>query len=47
MPFEVVGEQVQEDVGADALLVPVEDRPHLEIDALAAAEGAFDRGKGL
>ena len=47
VPFEVIGEQAQEDVGADAILVPVEDGPHFEVDGLAAAEGAFDRREGL
>ena len=42
MPFEVIGQQAQEDVGADAILVPVVDGPYLEIDGLAAAKGAFD-----
>jgi hypothetical protein len=39
VPFEMVGEEAQEDMGPDALLVPVEDRPHFEVDGLAAAEG--------
>jgi hypothetical protein len=29
-------------MGADAILVPMVDRPHVEIDGFAAAKGAFD-----
>jgi hypothetical protein len=47
VPFEVVGEQAEKDVGADAVLVPVIDGPHFEIDGLAAAKGAFDGRQGF
>ena len=42
LPFDVVGEHAQEDVGADAVGEPMVDRPDLEIDGLQAAEGALD-----
>jgi hypothetical protein len=38
----VVGEQAQKNMGADAILVPMVDGPHVEIDGFAAAKGAFD-----
>src|SRR5271157_2222572 len=47
MPFDVIGEHAQEDVGAHSVLVPVTDRTDIEIDGLHAAEGAFDAGQIL
>jgi hypothetical protein len=35
-------EQAQKNMGADAILVPMVDGPHLEIDGFGAAKGAFD-----
>ena len=34
VPFDVVGEHAQTDVGAHARSGPMEDRPHLEVDSL-------------
>ena len=34
-------------MGADAILVPMVDRPHVEIDGFAAAKGAFDVRQGF
>jgi hypothetical protein len=34
-------------MGVDAVLVPVINRPHLDIDGFAAAKGVFDSGEGL
>ena len=45
LPFDVVGEHAQEDVGANAVGQPMVDRPHLEIDGLQAAEGALDESQ--
>ena len=36
MPFEVVGEQAQKNMGADAILVAMVDGPYVEIDRFAA-----------
>ena len=45
MPFEIVGEQAQKDMGADPRLGPMKHRPDREIDAFEAAKGAFDMGQ--
>jgi hypothetical protein len=43
----VVGEQAQKNIGADAILVPMVDGPHVEIDGFAAAKGVFDGRQGF
>jgi hypothetical protein len=45
MPFDMVGEHAQEDVGAHPLCGPVADRPDFEIDGFDRSEGAFDAGQ--
>src|SRR5215831_112975 len=47
MPFEIVSEQAQKDMGADPWRGPMKDRPDREIDALEAAKGPFDMGQAL
>ena len=47
VPFEVVGEQAEEGVGADAVFAAVADRADLELGALEGAEGAFGVGELL
>ena len=47
VPFEIVGEHAQEDMGADAIAGIVEDRPDFEIDRLGAAEGPLDMGQAF
>ena len=47
VPFEIVGEHAQEDMGAHAIRAPVEDRPDFEFDRLEAAEGALDPGEAF
>jgi len=47
VPFEVVGEHAQQDMGADAVGAAMVDGADLEIDGLMAAEGALDPGELL
>ena len=47
VPLDMVGEHAQEDVGAHARRRPMEDRTHMQIDGLEAAEGALDLGQAL
>src|SRR6516164_10511681 len=47
VPFEIVGEQAQKDMGADPRLGPMKHRPDCEIDAFEAAKGMFDMGQAL
>jgi hypothetical protein len=41
VPLDVVGEHVQEDVGAHARLEPMVDRPDLQVHRLEGAKSAF------
>ena len=47
MPFDVIGEHAEEDMGAHAVCRPVSDRPDVEIDGFQGPEGAFDTGEIL
>ena len=47
VPFEVVGEHAQEDVGTDPVGAAVVDGADLEVERLHAAEGGLHRGEGL
>ncbi len=47
VPFEIVGEHAEQDMGAHPRCGPMEHGTQLDIDGLHAAEGAFDAGKAL
>ena len=47
VPFDMIGEHAQADVGAHARSGPMEDRSDLQIDGLDAADGALDLGQAL
>ena len=47
MPFDMIGEHAQEDVGAHPRCGPMADRADIEIDGLQAAEGTLDAGQVL
>ena len=47
VPFDMIGEHAQQDVGAHARRGPMEDRPQMEIDGLERAERALDLGQAL
>ena len=47
VPFEVVAEHAQEDVGAHPLGQPVVDRADVEVDGLDRADGPLDQAEGL
>ena len=47
MPFEVVAEHAQEDVGAHPLGQPVVDRADMEVDGLDRADGPLDQAEGF
>jgi hypothetical protein len=44
VPFDVVGQHADEDVGADTVGQAMVDGSDFEVDALAGAEGAFHAG---
>ena len=47
MPFDIVGEHAEEDVGADSVAQTVMDGADLEVDGLQGAEGALDLREGF
>ena len=47
VPLDVVGEHAQKDVGSHSVGQAMVDGPHLEVDALVAAEGALDAAEAL
>jgi hypothetical protein len=47
VPFEIVGEHAQKDVGAHAVVAAMVDGPHLDVEGLEAAKGALDVGESF
>src|SRR5690242_10822123 len=47
VPFDIVGEHAEEDVGTDAVAEAVVDGTNLEIDGLDRAKGALDLAEAL
>ena len=47
VPFQIVGQHAQHDMGAHPMAATMMDRPNLEIDGLEAAEGPLDLGELL
>src|SRR5271166_6482912 len=43
VPFEIIGEHAEEDVGAHAVFEPVVDRPDMEVDGLDRPDGVLDQ----
>jgi hypothetical protein len=44
VPFDVLGEQAQEDMGTHPAGPPVMQRPDLQVDRFEGPEGALDLG---
>ena len=47
VPFDMVGEHTEEDMGAHPPGEPVVDRANVEVDGLEAAKGSLDPGETL
>jgi hypothetical protein len=47
VPFDIVGQQAQEDVGAHARAAAMVERADLQIGGLHRAEGALDPAEAL
>ncbi len=47
VPFEIIGQHAEENMGAHARADPVMDRADLDVDGLQAAEGALDTSEAL
>ncbi len=47
VPFDVIGQHAQEEMGSDPGRQPAVDRPDLQVDAFERAKGALDLGQGL
>ena len=47
VPFEIIGEHAEEDVGAHAVFEPVVDRPDMEVEGLDRPDGVLDPGSGI
>src|SRR5208282_974512 len=47
VPFEIIGEHAEEDVGTHAVFEPVVDRPDMEVDGLDRPDGVLDQTQGF
>ena len=47
VPFDIVGQHAEQDVGADSSLKPMVDGPDMQVDGFHRAECSFDFGKRL